>query len=166
MKKLLIPLLFLLTFSTSLNASPWSHMLKGGIKGNNQNLVSTISRKYLFRNYSVDVYRTYDAWTESTSCVFDPKGKAGDYFKINWQGYVIEIKGIIRSNDPYTRYKFDNSSPTSVQLKYPKRITIPYSKWSKNKTLIIRDRLGEHVFDLQTMSKAIEKHKKCKRSLK
>ncbi len=42
MKKLLIPLIFLLAFSTSLNASPWSQMLKGGIKGSierAQNLV-------------------------------------------------------------------------------------------------------------------------------
>lgn len=33
MKKLSIPLLFLLTFSISVNASPWSQMLKGGLKG-------------------------------------------------------------------------------------------------------------------------------------
>ena len=164
MKKLLIPLLFLLTFSTSLNASPWSHMLKGGIKGSSQSVSSTSGKKYLFRSREVDVYRKYDAWNESTTCIFDPKGMAKSYFKINWEGYVIEIVGSYSSSysDSYRGYKFDNSSPVPVSIQYPKRITIPYSEWRKNKKLIIRDR-GEYVFDLQTISKAIEIHKKCKR---
>ena len=32
MRKLLIPLLFLFSFPTTVEASPWSQMLKGGLK--------------------------------------------------------------------------------------------------------------------------------------
>ena len=45
MKRLLFSLLFLLPFSSSVDAGPWTQMIKGGLKGGLKNNQSTNNKK-------------------------------------------------------------------------------------------------------------------------
>ena len=65
-------------------------------------------------------------------------------------------------------FKFDNNPPVilrSMQYgKDPEKKVIPYSRWSKNKKLTIRQLNSEYIFNLKDLRKAIDKYKERKRS--
>ena len=80
MKRLLFSLLFLLPFSSCVDAGPWTQMIKGGLKGGLKNNQSTNNKKRKFESFTYkvtdqDTYEAsisleYDSFTGETKCKY------------------------------------------------------------------------------------------------
>ena len=127
MKKFLIPLLFLLTFSTSVNASPWTQMIKGGLKGSlksgssgNNKESFKLGEKCIKGNCSeiIGILTTStDEFTGETMCISYLKGERYlSSFMAPIGTFIFPI-----SKEKNIQYRLDNGSINSVifgDLKY------------------------------------------------
>ena len=159
MKKLIIPLFFLLTLSISVNASPWSQMLKGGIKGGLKKDKSINNKKSKFESFTYkvtdnEIYEgsislEYDSFTGETKCkyprIFLPMILELDGYldsrRFPNKGnpnkaslYIWNERG--KKQDKITKYRLDNGP---IQEFNPNEILeIPYRKWKRHKELKLR----------------------------
>ena len=159
MKKLIIPLFFLLTLSISVNASPWSQMLKGGLKEGLKNNQSTNNKKSKFESftykvtdqdtYDASISLEYDSFTGETKCkypqillpmILELDGYL-DTRRFPNKGNPNKASLYIRNErgkrqDKITKYRLDNGS---IQEFNPNEIVeIPYRKWKRHKELKLR----------------------------
>lgn len=174
MKKLLIPLSFLLLFSNTANADPFTQMLKGGLKGGLRNGSEGNSyEKIMFNknigNYgsltTVKVIKSYDSFYGKTSCQFNKPSE----LRFNEYYDLVIFGTAIYNYKPKTAFKLDNNPPVVLRsMDYGgdvEKKVIPYSKWTQNKQLTLRRLQNEFKYDLKALNKALEIYKKCKRSL-
>ena len=158
MKKLLIPLLFLITLPTSAQAggSYEKVMFKKNI-GNYGSLTT------------VEVKKKYDSFYDKATCIFDPPNELRFYDKSD-DNYALVFNGtFIYNYKPAFAFKFDKNPPIilrSMQYgKDPEEKVIPYVRWNKNKQLTVRSLKNEYIFNLKDLVKAINKYKECKKSI-
>ena len=171
MKRLIIPLFFLITFSTSVNASPWSQMLKGGIKGGTKEVlrenkgdredwIKTIWEKKLTDSdtrKATTIKIKYDSFTKTKTCITQPylpdnvevDGFLMREFKYKGAG-DINNKQITIYNGPKeeVQFKFDNKDKI-YKLKEWDAQPIDFALWKKYKKLRTRVVVDEFIINGQ-----------------
>ena len=163
MLKLLISLLAALVLPSPLNAKKnYKTLFRGEYDGYKDIVVEKI----------------YDEWRDTTSCKIYMQGW---WAKIDPSNYQLHINGNLTNTDG--GYKFDNGRINKFnpknKLKY--KISIPYSKWSKHKILLVNEGSGymniggptgsdladwrKHTsftkIDLKVINKARKHHEAC-----
>ena len=152
MKRLLLPLLAALALPTAVNAQNTYKMLFNEDDGVDRIIVDKI----------------YDEWNETTSCrIYFTGGILGlksPNRLIDRSNYELEFHGYHINNG---EYKFDNGWINKLikgEVEYGRtkdKITIPYSKWSKHKKLLI-NRDGNYTsIDLKVVNRARKHHEAC-----
>ena len=127
-KKFLLSLIFLLTCSTSVQADPFTQMLKGGLKEGlkseskkNNEKSFNLGKKCIKSNCSeiIGILKTStDEFTEETSCISYLKGPRDMMlsFDASIGRFVFDI-----TSEKYIQYRLDNGSINTVKfgdLKY------------------------------------------------
>ena len=159
MKFLLLPLLAAITLSNAVIASPWSQMLKGGLKGGMKKDKSIKNKKSKFESFTYkvtdnEIYEgsislEYDSFTGETKCkyprIFLPMILELDGYldsrRFPNKGnpnkaslYIWNERG--KKQDKITKYRLDNGP---IQEFNPNEILeIPYRKWKRHKELKLR----------------------------
>ena len=153
MKRLLLPLLTALALPIAVNAQQNYKILFSG-------------------NYDgyADIYveKIYDEWTDTTSCnIKFQRWRA----TIDPSNYQITIKKNLDRFGSWSDggYKFDNGwinkfNPKKIFRKGQLRqyeISIPYSKWSKHKILLVNNGTTLDKIDLKVINRARKHHQAC-----
>ena len=164
MKRLLVSLLFLLTFSSSVDAGPWTQMLKGGLKEGLKQDESTNDKKSNFESFEYQLsddevhtgsfYLIYDSFTGETECknshflpAYLELGVSSDL-----REYPKSLKHLFpnksrlnkdslfiwneKKRNVYTKYRLDNGP--IIEPDPNGIIEIPYNKWKRHKELKYR----------------------------
>ena len=161
MKRFLIPLLAALVLPTAVNAKKnYKTLFRGEYDGYNDIVVEKI----------------YDEWRDTTSCKIEFSVRSSS--TIDPSNYQLHVAGNL--HDYAVGYKFDkgwiNKFNYEKDQKY--KISIPYSKWSKHKILLINEGtittnwggLGEpnwntttffRRIDLKVINRARKHHQAC-----